>query len=151
MDTTEYIRTDSSDIRYRELTALLDADLKIRDGEDHAFFAQYNKSDHIHHIILALQNGIAVGCGAFKAFEGPVCEIKRMYVRPEARNRGIAGKILSALESWAVSEGYTHTILETGIKQPEAIHLYKKSGYHQIPNYGQYKDVSSSVCMKKHL
>lgn len=145
------IRTNSYDKDFSALVALLDADLKIRDGEEHSFFAQFNKIDSINEVIVAYFEDLAVGCGAFKPFEDSTVEIKRMYVMPDFRGRNIASKILSELENWARSLGSKFTILETGKKQPEAISLYLKSGYKIIPNYDQYANVENSVCMKKEL
>ncbi|SIT88092.1 GNAT family N-acetyltransferase [Pontibacter indicus] len=78
-------------------------------------------------------------------------EVKRMYVLPEGRNQGIASKVLAELEAWAQELAYARCILETGLKQPEAIGLYQKSGYQQIPNYAQYAGVENSVCFEKVL
>ena len=72
-----------------------------------------------------------------------------MFVRLENRGRGIAGEILNELETWAKELNFSEFVLETGVKQPEAIRLYQKSGYETIPNYGQYLNVENSVCMKK--
>jgi GNAT superfamily N-acetyltransferase len=74
-----------------------------------------------------------------------------MFVLPERRGRGVAKSILSELEAWANELNFSECILETGFKQPEAIGLYRKSGYETIPNYGQYSGVENSVCMKKSL
>lgn len=145
------IRTDSDNEDFRRLVAMLDADLQIRDGAEHAFYAQYNKIDKIREVVLAYQNEQAVGCGAFKEYEPNVAEIKRMFVLPEKRGRGIAGKILSELEAWAKELNFSKCVLETGLKQPEAIGLYRKSGYETIPNYGQYAGVDNSVCMRKSI
>jgi putative acetyltransferase len=147
----EIFRTSPASEDYRGLVKLLDADLKIRDGEDHAFFAQYNKSDTIQHVVIARANNVAVACGAFKPYADHTAEIKRMFVLPEYRGQGIAQQVLRELESWAAEEGFNLCILETGVKQPEAIRLYQKSGYEVIPNYGQYKDVASSVCMQRKI
>lgn len=144
-------RTDSTNPDFVTLVRLLDIDLSIRDGEDHAFYDQFNKIDMIRHVVLAYQEGQAVGCGAIKAYAAGTVEVKRMYVRPECRGQGIAGKVLSALESWANELGFQELILETGKAQPEAIRLYTKSGYKIIPNYGQYAGVENSVCMQKPL
>jgi GNAT superfamily N-acetyltransferase len=78
-------------------------------------------------------------------------EIKRMYVTPASRKKGIATMILCELETWAAELSYENCILETGIKQPEAIELYKKNGYTVIPNYGQYAGVQTSVCFEKSI
>lgn len=144
-------RTNSDDIDFINLVALLDQDLKIRDGEDHAFYNQYNKTDKIKNVIVYYENDIAVGCGAFREKESDKTEIKRMYVKPEYRKRGIAAVVLKELELWAAELNYTYTILETGKKQPEAIALYQKLGYTIIPNYPPYEEMDNSVCMKKTL
>ena len=143
------LRTDSDNTDFRELVALLDADLAIRDGAEHLFYAQFNKVDMIHHVVVAYENDAAVGCGAFREYEPQTAEIKRMFVRPENRGQGIAGEILAELENWAKELDYSECILETGKKQPEAIALYRKSGYEIIPSYGQYLNAENSVCMRK--
>lgn len=74
-----------------------------------------------------------------------------MFVLPEFRGQGIAGRVLRELERWAVELGFEKLILETGKAMPEAIRLYSKNGYTPIPNYGQYKNIESSVCMHKPL
>lgn len=144
-------KTTSEDPDFQQLVVLLDADLRIRDGEDHAFFAQYNKIDSIRHVVVAYRNGQPVGCGAFKPYEGRTAEVKRMYVHPDHRGQGIAAAVLATIERWAADEGFDTCILETGFKQPEAIALYQKAGYQVIENYGQYAGITLSVCMQKNL
>lgn len=148
---TTLLRTDSSNDDFQTLVTFLDAELKIRDGDEHPFFAQFNNLDNIKHVVLAYADNHAVGCGAFRSYQEGVVEIKRMYVRAEYRGRGIASVVLSGLEVWARESGFTSCILETGFNQPEAIALYKKSGYTVIPNYGPYEHVSNSVCYQKEL
>jgi putative acetyltransferase len=145
------IRTNSDEPDFQQLVIELDRDLAIRDGEDHAFFAQFNKIAAIKHVVVIYEGGQAVGCGAIKEYETNVMEVKRMYVPLEKRGNGIASLVLKELEKWADELGYTKCILETGIKQPEAISLYKKNSYAIIPNYGQYAEVESSVCFEKYL
>ncbi|WET03894.1 GNAT family N-acetyltransferase [Flavobacterium sp. YJ01] len=144
-------RTNSDDIDFINLVALLDQDLAIRDGDDHTFYNQFNKTDKIKHTIVYYENEIPVGCGAFREKESDKTEIKRMYVHPDYRKKGIASKILAELEIWAKEVGYTYTILETGKNQPEAINLYQKLNYTIIPNYPPYEEMDNSVCMKKTL
>jgi len=148
---TNLVRRNSDNSDFRELVALLDRDLQIRDGDEHSFYAQFNKINKIRHVVVAYEDGDAVGVGAIREYETGVAEIKRMFVRPERRGRGIAGEILAELEAWAQELGFTECILETGVKQPEAIRLYQKSGYETIPSYGQYLNVENSVCMKKSI
>jgi len=145
------IRTDSENADFRQLVALLDQDLAVRDGDDHAFYAQFNKVDAIKEVIVAYQDDVPVGCGAIKPFSATEAEVKRMYVHPDYRKQGIAAKIVTALENWATEIGFSATVLETGKKQPEAIALYQKIGYQITPNYGQYIGVDNSVCMIKPL
>jgi GNAT superfamily N-acetyltransferase len=144
-------RTNSSDPNFIELVRHLDADLAERDGEDHSFYAQFNKIDKIKHAIVAYEDGRPVGCGAMKEYSPDAMEVKRMFTSPESRGKGVASSILSELERWAAELSYQKCILETGKRQPEAIALYKKSGYQVIPNYGQYADVEDSVCFEKNI
>ena len=147
----ELVRTDSGNQDFAELVFLLDAELHVRDGDDHSFFAQFNKIDAIKQVVLAYQDGQPVGCGAIKPFSFGVAEVKRMFVEPEFRGLGIAGQILQELECWAAELECKHLVLETGKAMPEAIRLYTKSGFEVIPNYGQYANIATSVCMKKEL
>ena len=144
-------KTDSTNPDFVSLVRLLDQDLAIRDGEEHAFYAQFNKIVSIRHVIVAYADGKAAGCGAIKQYADGVAEVKRMFVHPDFRGQGIAKSILAALEAWAKELKYKTTILETGTKQPEAIALYRNCGYRQIPNYGQYASVDNSLCFEKEL
>lgn len=144
-------RTNSNDRDFINLIVLLDQDLAIRDGEDHAFYNQFNKTDKIKHVIVYYENDVAVSCGAFREKESDKVEIKRMFVHPDYRKKGIASSVLKELEIWAKEVGYAYTILETGKNQPEAINLYQKQGYIIIPNYPPYEKMDNSVCMKKTL
>lgn len=141
------VRTDSKNPDFIKLVKLLDQDLKIRDGEDHAFYNQFNKVDNINHVVLAYTEDIPVGCGAIKEYAAPVWEVKRMFVQPDKRGRGIASAVLQELEYWAKDIHCEKLVLETGLAQPEAIALYEKRRYQRMPNYGQYAGVENSVCM----
>lgn len=145
------IRTTSQNSDFIILVKLLDADLKIRDGEDHVFYAQINQTAILNNVLVYYQNEMALGCGAFREIDKKTVEIKRMFVNPESRGKGIASSILKVLEQWAIELNYSQAILETGINQPEAIALYKKMGYSITENYGLYIGVENSVCMRKDL
>ncbi|MFN7928199.1 MAG: GNAT family N-acetyltransferase [Blastocatellia bacterium] len=145
------IRTNSGNEDFQALVRLLDQELAIRDGADHSFYAQFNKIDHIQHVLVACLDGEAVGCGAFKPFGEDGVEIKRMFVQPAARGQRIAEQVLFALEAWAREVGAARCVLETGYKQPEALRLYQRSGYERIPNYGQYAGIENSACFQKLL
>ena len=146
---TTTIRTTSENIDFQKLVILLDEVLKIKDGEDHDFYAQYDSLDTINHVVVCYQDNVAIGCGAFKEFDSDTVEIKRMFVHPDYRGKGVASLVLKELEDWASQFDYTNSVLETGKNNPEAIALYHKLDYKIIPNYEQYKNVEMSVCMKK--
>ncbi|MBB4078793.1 GNAT superfamily N-acetyltransferase [Lewinella aquimaris] len=147
------VRTTPSHPGYQQLVEALDRFLAITDGEDHAFYDQYNKSDAIQHVVVVEdEEGKAVGCGAIKPFDATSVEIKRMYTTDEVRGQGLAGRVLSELERWAAELGYQRLILETGIRQTAAIHLYDKHGYRRLTeNYGPYAGVEGSICMEKYV
>jgi putative acetyltransferase len=147
----QFTRTNSDNNDFQKLVEALDADLKIRDGEDNVFYAQFNKITAIKHAIVAYEGASPVGCGAIKQYADDTMEVKRMYVLPDKRGYGIASSILGELEVWAKELNYARCILETGQKQPEAIALYKREGYQVIPNYGQYEGIDNSVCFEKIL
>ena len=145
------VRTNSSNLDFKNLVSALDADLIRRDGEEHAFYSQFNTIENLNHVVVAYIDKQAIGCGAIKVFDSQAMEVKRMFTDPLFRGKGIASKILMNLENWAVELKTKRCVLETGIKQPEAWALYKKMGYQQIPNYGQYANVENSVCFEKIL
>lgn len=143
------IRTSSAGIDFQELIKLLDRDLAITDGEEHAFYDQFNKIDSINYVVLLYQEGEAVSCGALKEFTLDTMEVKRMFTKREYRGKGYAAMVLQELEKWAKELQYSRCILETGVRQPDAIALYKKKDYDLIPNYGQYAGVKNSLCFGK--
>ena len=147
----EIIRTVSNNSDFQFLVSLLDHFQQILDGDEHSFYAQFNKIDTLSEVLVAYIEGVPVASGALRSYNNLTGEIKRMFVKPEYRGRGVAMLILKELESWAKELNFSTCILETGKKQIEAISLYKKAGYMQITSYGQYKNVENSVCMKKEI
>lgn len=147
----ELIKTNSENIDFKNLVVKLDRFLKITDGDDHDFYNQYNGLDNIKHVLVAYHDKTPVGCAAFKPFDNNTVEIKRMFTTEAARGKGVASAILKQLEGWAKQLNYTHSILETGIRQIEAVNFYKKCNYQIIDNYGQYKGIKESICFKKAL
>lgn len=144
-------RTDSSGRDFQDLVQLLDADLAVRNGEDQAFYNQFNNIDVIKNCIVVYVDETPAACGAFKKFADDTVEIKRMYTHPDFRKRGLATAIVKELEKWANELNYKKAVLETSLEQNEALSVYEKSGYIRIPNYGQYIGVEKSVCYEKIL
>jgi putative acetyltransferase len=147
----QIVRTTPDNIDFKRLIELLDIDIQERDGDEHVFYAQFNKTDSIKNAVVVYVDEVAVGCGAFKLYKDEIAEIKRMYVDPKMRGKGIASKILIELENWAREEGYTSAILETGHKFPEAVALYQKNEFVITENYGQYIGIADSICFQKDL
>jgi putative acetyltransferase len=143
------IRTTSENTDFQELVLALDKELALRDGDEHAFFAQFNKTHMIKHVVLGYLQDVVVACGAIKEYDSSTMEIKRMFVPLAFRGNSYASLILTELENWARELGYKKCILETGLKQPEAIRLYEKNTFIRIPNYGQYAGIENSVCFEK--
>jgi GNAT superfamily N-acetyltransferase len=144
-------RTNSDDKDFQALVKELDLELKVRDGEDHLFYTQLNKTDTIKHPIVAYEQKEALGSWAFREYTADTMEVKRMFVALNKRGLGIASAILKELETWCKELGYKKCILETGKNQPGAIGLYLKNNYRIIPNFGQYENVPNSVCFEKNL
>ncbi len=145
-------RTNSNDPDFYSLVEKLDKDLQDRYGDLQTFYNRFNSIKNLPTVVMAYFEKQPVGCGCFKKFDDGIVEIKRMYVANEQRGKGIGAAILAELEKWAAELKIGSMVLETGYKQPEAIHLYEKMGYTVIPNYGQYSGMEeTSICMKKEL
>jgi ribosomal protein S18 acetylase RimI-like enzyme len=147
----ELLITDNKNTDFIELTQLLDEDLWARYGDMQANYDKHNTIDYINEAIIIYKNKIPVACGAFKEYNPDSAEIKRIFVKKENRQQGLAKLIISKIEESIKKHGYKYSILETGQKQQEAISLYKNLGYEIIENYAPYVGDSNSVCMKKVL
>lgn len=144
-------RTTCDNDDFQHLVQQLDGDLWSRYPEEQHIYQGFNKITGIDTVVIAYYNDLPVGCGCFKAFGQGGVEVKRMYVQPALRGKGLASSILKELELWAAELGYSFVVLETGTGQPEAIGLYKKSGYAVTENYPPYDRMPSSVCFRKDL
>jgi GNAT superfamily N-acetyltransferase len=107
--------------------------------------------DPLGAFLVAYVDDVPAGCGGVCPYEGTTGEIRRMYVVPEFRRRGISRAILGTLEAEAKRLGYTVLRLETGPQQPESIALYAKAGYGPIPRYGHWTTFRRSMCFEKPL
>ncbi|WP_298894376.1 GNAT family N-acetyltransferase [uncultured Psychroserpens sp.] len=144
------IRTNSQNSEFKRLVQLLNSDLAGRDGKAHPL-SQFNDISNLNHVVLALKDDKAIGCGSISEYNFDSMEIKRMYVSPETRGQRIGEKILSELENWSKELGYSRCILFMGSKQPEAGKLYQRNNYIFIEKYGILKDIPDSLCLAKNL
>jgi putative acetyltransferase len=101
--------------------------------------------------LVARAGARPIGCGAVRRLDAGTAEIKRMYVAPEARGRGLAGRILARLEVEARRLHAVRLVLEMGDRQPEAGALYARAGFTPIPRYGEYACAPHSICLGKML
>lgn len=146
------LRTNSDNPDFIALIQQLDAYLAIVDGEEHAFYNQFNAISKIKCVVVAYNDARQpIGCGAIREYAPGVMEVKRMYTVPESRGQGTAARVLSELEHWAAELSCQKCILETGQRQTDAVQFYLKNGYSRIPNYGQYAAIDNSVCFEKNM
>lgn len=145
--------TDGGNFDFIELCHCLDSFLNELVGgeENRAEYIPYNQLDDIRNVIVAYDDDIPVGCASFKKYDDECAEVKRVFIKQEYRGKGISNKLMVLLENAAKEQGYRYLILESGEPLVAAMALYKKIGYKVIPNYGQYKDMPDSICMKKKL
>lgn len=151
MESIQLKRVSHDDDAFIALVKLLDADLAFRDGADNAFYAQFNGPEDLHHAVVLYVDGQPAACGAIKTYDPASAEVKRMFTLPKFRGRQLGAKVLKELEDWAADLGYARCILETGLRQPEAIRLYEREGYERIANYPPYEGIENSVCFQKLL
>lgn len=120
---------------FREYERELDADLCFQSFEDevNGLPGKYNLPYGA--LMVACVGGIAVGCGAFRMFEGKTCELKRFFVDPGHRRSGIAGEMLSALLTAARDSGYERVVLDTLERLRPALAFYAKHGFSQTIAY----------------
>lgn len=144
-------RTNSDDNHFQTLIIDLDKDLWLRYPDVQEDYEVLDKVKGIATVVVAYEDNTPVGCACFRSFDNHTIEIKRMFVYAASRGKGIAYKILQELETWAKELGFSRAVLETGIRQPEAIALYQKSGFSFMEKYPPYQDMENSVCMQKPL
>ena len=102
--------------------------------------------------LVIYQEETPVGCGAVRRIDSETAELKRMYVSPALRGRGLGRRLVAALEAEARALGVRRLILETGIRQSAALALYRATGFQSIPLYGEYlRSPETSICLGKVL
>lgn len=148
-----YIYTDGRNSDFIELCHRLDDFLNELVGgeENRAEYIPYNQLEDIHDVIVAYDDDVPVGSAGFKKYDDECAEVKRLFVTQAYRRKGISNKLMELIEHAARKQGYQYLILESGEPLVAAMALYRKIGYKVIPNYGQYKDMPESICMKKEL
>ncbi|HYE96206.1 MAG TPA: GNAT family N-acetyltransferase [Rubricoccaceae bacterium] len=134
------------------LLAALDAELIVDYPPAHVFGFHPGERERFHGVFLVARlDGMPVGCGGVRWLDAEMAEVKRMYVAPEARGRGVAQAILAALEAAARARGLRVLRLETGTRLYAAQRLYEAAGFARIPCFGEYEGEPFSLCYEKRL
>jgi len=137
------------------LIAALNAELKAtfpEPGANHFSLSEAQVGAGDGAFLVAYLDDVAVGCGAMRRLDQTTAEIKRMYVEPSVRGRGIGRAVVEALELEARLLGITTMVLETGTRLASAVKLYEGMGYARIPLFGEYlSSPDTSLCFGKSL
>jgi len=101
--------------------------------------------------LVAVADGTPIGCGAIRRLDARTAELKRMFVVPAMRGRGVGRAVLTALAAEGRRLGVERLVLETGERQKAAMALYDRAGFVRVPAFGEYVDSPLSVCMAMRL
>ena len=147
--------TGGDDPKFRALVRKLDREYVDRFGETALQYQPYNTLEKIEAACLLLVDGTPAACGAIQPLDGDAAELKRVYVLPEFRRRGLARQVIEQLELQALFHGYRFLALETGramtLSISEAVALYTKLGYQETKPWGPFAGDELCLCMKKEL
>jgi GNAT superfamily N-acetyltransferase len=148
-------RAELTDDVSRALIDSLNAELSAlypEPGATHFNLSAQEVADRRGTFLVVYRDGTPVGCGALRLLDADTAELKRMYVSPTARGRGLGRRLVAALEAEAGALGVRRLVLETGVRQTAALALYRATGFHAIPLYGEYRlSPDTSVCLGKDL
>jgi len=147
-------REDLTSVTACALIGALNHELSERypeDGANHFRLEPDEVAEGLGLFLVARSAGRAIACGALRMLDSRCAEIKRMYVVPEFRGRGVARRVLARLEAESARLGASRLVLETGARQPESLALYGRAGFVRIPAFGEYLDSPLSVCLAKQL
>jgi GNAT superfamily N-acetyltransferase len=154
-ETIRIERTALTDDVSRALINSLNAELNAlypEPGANHFQLSTEEVTDGRGTFLVVYRDGTPVGCGALRLLDADTAELKRMYVSPTARGRGLGRRLVAALEAEARALGVRRLVLETGVRQTAALALYRGTSFHPIPLYGEYRfSPETSVCLGKDL
>ena len=148
-----FVYTNGNNKDFIMLGQMLDEYLnKIVSGEkQREKYIKYNTLDDIQDVILIYDKDLPIGCVGFKYYDDGIAEVKRVFLQSDYRGQGLSKELIKLIEERAKIKGFKKMILETGEPLVESMGLYTKLGYRIIENYGQYKNMSESICMSKEI
>lgn len=120
-------------------------------GDVHARYANVNQPKNMACIVVAYEGNTPIGCGCWKAVDEETAEVKRIYVEPQYRRRGVASAIIDLLESHICASGYQKILLETARTTGDSKALYLSLGYREIDYYGSPAGAENCRCFLKDL
>ena len=145
----QFVTAKSAD--FRALAAMLDAYYFELVGDIQLRYAEPNRPENMDALAVVYENGIPIACGAWKAVDRQTAELKRIYVLPEHRRRGVASRMIQQLESHAAFHGYRQMILETATTTLDSQRLYLDLGYRRVAYYGSPAGAENCLCFIKEL
>lgn len=153
MENIEFLWTDGTNKDFCEFYRITeDFYSSLVGGESkRKSFIPYNASADIPDVLIAYVGGKAVGCAGLKKYSDTDCEIKRVWVQPDARGQHIASKMMDMVEEKAKQQGFARVVLQTRLLMKEAVGMYTARGYELIENYPPYDKLVGAVCYAKHL
>lgn len=134
-----------------ELTQALDRELRARNGDAQDTYDGFNALVGIADVVIAYEGGRPIGCASFKVREPGLAEVKRVFVRPKLRGRGVSKALMAALERRARGSGIRTLLVETSRTFPEANGLYPGLGFAVTENFPPYEGLELSICYRKEL
>ena len=147
--TVEFIWTDGNNeafhgfyLKTEEYYSRIVGSEKNRKG-----FIPYNISESITDVLIAYCDSIPVGCAGLKKYSDTDVEIKRVWVEPGWRGKGIASQMMDRIEEKGRQLGFKRAVLQTRPIMPDAVGLYEKRGYQLIGNYPPYDKLDGAICM----
>lgn len=145
----QFVQPNSAD--FRMLANLLDAYYFTLVGDIQLKYAEPNRPENMNALAVAYEGEKPIACGAWKAVDGEIAEIKRIYVREEYRRRGVAGALIRALEDSAAASGRRKLILETAVDTTGSHQLYLSLGYQLRDYYGSPAGAENCLCFHKEI
>ncbi len=144
-----FVTADSAD--FRMLAALLDAYYFTLVGDIQLQYAEPNRPENMNRLLVAYEGETPIACGAWKAVDGEIAEIKRIYVKEAYRRRGVAGAVIRALEESVAQSGRHQLILETAVDTTGSQALYLSLGYQLRDYYGSPAGADNCMCFHKEI
>lgn len=142
---------DAKSVDYKRLADALDAYYYTLVGDVQDRYKDVNRPENMNCLIVAYEGDSAVACGAWKRVDEKTAEVKRIYVLPEFRRRGIASAIIRKLEAHIQEHGYCQILLETARTTGDSQALYLSLGYTEIPYYGSPAGAENCRCFLKEI